>query len=258
MTKTEQQHREDIVRVGRLVFEKGWVASNDGNISIRLGPDRMLATPAGINKGMLVPEDLLVCDLEGNKLTGFREPTSEILMHLTIYKMRPDVEAVVHAHPPVATGYALAGRPLNLGVLPEVIVALGAVPLAEYGLPGTPALSEGMMPYLANYDALLLANHGVVAYGDGVYRAFFRMDTVEHSARINLVAELLGGPRVLPRNEIQKLFDARDRYGVKSRNRYEPGWPLALQDLPDAKDKIVMSREELLSLIDDALKVRGK
>ena len=258
MSKTESQHRDDIVRIGRLVFDKGWVASNDGNISIRLGPDRMLATPAGINKGMLAPEDLLVCDLEGNKLTGFRQPTSEILMHLTIYKMRPDVHAVVHAHPPVATGYAVAGRPLNLGVQPEVIVALGAVPLAEYGLPGTAALSEGMMPYLANYDALLLANHGVVAYGDDVYRAFFRMDTVEHSARINLVAELLGGPKVLPRNEIQKLFDARDRYGVKSKNRYEPGWPLASQDLPDAKDKIVMSREELLHLIDEALKVRGR
>jgi L-fuculose-phosphate aldolase len=257
MSKTEHQQREDIVRVGRLMFDKGWIASNDGNISIRLDDRRMLATPAGINKGMLTCEDLLICDLEGNKLEGFRQPTSEILMHLTIYKMRPDVRAVVHAHPPVSTGYAVAGRPLNLGVLPEVIVALGAVPLAQYGLPGTPALSDGMMPYLANYDALLLANHGVVAYGDDVFRAFFRMDTVEHSARISLVAELLGGPKVLPRNEIQKLFESRDRYGVKSRNRYEPGWPLSAQDLPEDRDKIVMSREELLSLIDEALKVRG-
>jgi L-fuculose-phosphate aldolase len=115
-----------------------------------------------------------------------------------------------------------------------------------------------MMPYLANYDALLLANHGVVAYGDELFRAFFRMDTVEHSARINLVAELLGGPRLLSRNDIQKLFDARGRYGVKSKNRYEPGWPLAAQDVPDAEDKIVMSRKELLQLIDEALKVRGR
>jgi L-fuculose-phosphate aldolase len=258
MPKTEQQHRDDIVRVGRLVFEKGWVASNDGNISVRLESSRMLATPAGISKGMLSPDDLIVSDLEGNKISGNRQPTSEILMHLTIYKMRPDVNAVVHAHPPVATGYALAGRPLNLGLLPEVIVALGAVPLAAYGLPGTPALSEGMMPYLANYDALLLANHGVVSYGESLYRAFFRMDTVEHSARISLVAELLGGPNVLPRNEIQKLFDARERYGVKSRNRYEPGWPVAAQDLPDLQDKIVMSRQELLNLIDEALKVHGR
>src|SRR5262249_30637313 len=241
MSKTESQLRDEIVRVGRLMFEKGWVASNDGNISARLEQGRILATPAGISKGMLASEDLLICDLEGNKLTGFRQPTSEILMHLTIYKIRRDVQAVVHAHPPVATGYAVAGRPLNLGVLPEVIVALGAVPLCEYGLPGTPALSEGMMPYLANYDALLLANHGVVAYGDELLRAFFRMDIVEHSARINLVAELLGGPTLLPRNEIHKLFESRERYGVKSNNRYEPGWPIASQDVPDSEDKIVMS-----------------
>ena len=151
-----------------------------------------------------------------------------------------------------------AGRPLNMGVLPEVIVALGAVPLAEYGLPGTAALSETMMPYLANYDALLLANHGVVAYGDEPMRAFFRMDTVEHSARICLVAELLGGPKLLSRNEIQKLFDSRDRYGIKSRNRYEPGWPLAAQDVPDSDEKVTLSRRELLALIDDALKGRGR
>ena len=258
MSKTEAQYRDDIVRIGRLMFEKGWVASNDGNISQRMDGNRILATPAGVSKGMLTPDDLLICDLEGNKLAGHRQPTSEILMHLTIFKVRPDIMAVVHAHPPVATGYAVAGRPLNLGVLPEVIVALGAVPLAEYGLPGTPALSESMMPYLSNYDALLLANHGVVAYGDDLFRAFFRMDTVEHSARINLVAELLGGPRLLSRNDIQKLFDSRGRYGVKSKNRYEPGWPLAAQDVPESDEKIVMSRKELLSLIDESLKGRGR
>ena len=257
MSKTESQYRDDIVHVGRLMFDKGWVAANDGNITIRLDDRHILSTPAGISKGMLTPADLIICDLDGNKLAGEREATSEILMHLTIYKMRRDVRAVTHAHPPVATGFAVAGRPLNLGILPEVIVALGAVPLAEYGLPGTPALSEGMLPYLANFDALLLANHGVVSYGDDVYRAFFRMDVVEHTARIHLVAELLGGPKVLPRIEIQKLFDARGRYGVSSRNRYEPGWPMAEQDMPDRSEKIVMTREELLSVIDEALKLRG-
>jgi L-fuculose-phosphate aldolase len=257
MSKTEQEHRQDIVRVGRLMFEKGWIASNDGNISIRMDDRSILATPAGVSKGMISPDDLILCDMEGNQVSGEGRPTSEILMHLTIYRMRPDVHAVVHAHPPVATGFAVAGRPLNLGTLPEVIVALGAVPLAGYGVPGTPALSETLLPYLANYDAVLLANHGVTAYGADVFRAFFRMDTVEHFARITLVAELLGGPKVLPRLEIQKLFDARGRYGATSRNRYEPGWPLASEDLPDATDKIVMTREELLALIDEALKVRG-
>ena len=176
-------------------------------------------------------EDLIVCDLEGRKLAGERACTSEIGMHLTIYRMRPDVGAVVHAHPPTATGFAVAGRALNQGTLPEVILGLGCVPLAAYGLPGTPALSEGMVPHIPKYDALLLANHGAVAYGEDVFQAFFKLDTVEHFARIALVAELLGGPKVLPRAEIQKLFDARPRYGVKSRNRFEPGSPIAAEDL---------------------------
>src|SRR5438067_1561083 len=241
MSKSEQQHREDIVNIGRMMFDQGWIASNDGNITIRLAGERILATPAGISKGMLKPEDMIVCDLCGRRLEGVREPTSEILMHVTIYEARPDVRAITHAHPPFATGFAVAGRPLNEGICPEVIVALGAVPLAEYGLPGTSALSESMLPFVRNYDAILLANHGVVSYGDDVHRAFFRLDTVEHTARIALVAELLGGAKVLPRVEIQKLFEARGRYGVSSRNRYEPGWPLAAEDLPDPKEKIALT-----------------
>jgi L-fuculose-phosphate aldolase len=232
--ETEQKLRENIVRVGRLMFEKGWIAANDGNITIRLDDDRILATPSGVSKGMMRPKDLIVCNLEGRKLAGERACTSEIGMHLTIYQMRPDVHAVVHAHPPTATGFAVAGRALNLGVLPEVILGLGSVPLAEYGLPGTPALSAGMMPYIPKYDAMLLANHGAVAYGEDVFQAFFRLDTVEHSARIELVAAMLGGPKVLPRVEIQKLFEARSRYGLKSRNGFEPGSPIAAEDLAGA------------------------
>src|SRR5450755_4032108 len=142
IAKTEKEYRQDIVAVGKLVFDKGWVAANDGNISIRLGARKILCTCTGISKGMMTPDDLIICDLEGNKLEGTRERTSEIAMHLTIYQMRPDIRSVVHAHPPVATGYAVAGRPLNLALLPEVVVSLGCVPLAEYGLPGTPALTN--------------------------------------------------------------------------------------------------------------------
>jgi L-fuculose-phosphate aldolase len=229
--ETEQTLREKIVRIGRLMFEKGWIAANDGNITIRLDHERILATPAGVSKGMMRPEDLIVCDLDGRKLSGKRACTSEIGMHLVIYEMRPDVHAVVHAHPPFATGFAVAGRALDLGLLPEVVLNLGSVPLAEYGLPGTSALSAGMLPYIPEYDAMLLANHGAVAYGEDVFRAFFRLDTVEHFARITLVAELLGGPQALPRIEIQKLFDARFRYGVESRNRFEPGSPFSAEDL---------------------------
>ena len=231
MAKTEQQHRQDIVDVGKLVYQKGWVASNDGNISIRLDESRILCTCTGISKGMMTPGDLIVCDLAGEKLNGTRERTSEIAMHLAIYELRPDVMSVVHAHPVVATGFAVAGRPLNLALLPEVIVGLGCVPLAEYGTPGTPALTDSLRPYIPKYDAIMLSNHGLVCYGEDVYKAFFKMETVEHFARIALVAELLGGPKVLPKDEVDKLFCARSRYGIKSQNSREPGLPVVAEDL---------------------------
>ncbi len=257
MQKTEQQLREDIVQVGRLMFEKGWVAANDGNISIRLDEERLLATPTGISKGMMRTEDMIVCNIHGDKLCGQRECTSEMGMHLAIYEKRPDIRAVVHAHPPVATGFAAAGRALNLALLPEVVISLGSVPLADYGLPGTPALTEGMMPYIPKYDAMLMANHGAVAYGEDVIQAYSKMEVVEHFARITLVAELLGGPKALPRVEVQKLFDSRTRYKVQSKNRFEPGSPMTAEDIPDTSEKIEITREQLLSIIDEALKVRG-
>jgi L-fuculose-phosphate aldolase len=231
MPKTEDEHRAELVRVCRLIYEKGWVAMNDGNVSIRLNDDRILCTPTGISKGMLELDDIIVCDFEGHKLCGHRERTSEIAMHNTIYSLRPDVCSVVHAHPPVATGFATAGRALDKALLPEVIIQLGAVPLAPYGLPGTPALSQGMLPLIPQYDALLLENHGCTAYGRDVWEAFFRMEIVEHFARITFVAEMLGGARPLPRDEVEKLFAARQRYNVRSRASMEPGMPLVAEDL---------------------------
>lgn len=257
MLQTEPQLSDAILRVGRLCYERGWIAASDGNVSIRLAEDRILVTPAGMCKGMLECGDLVICDLDGNCISGERKPSTELAMHLTVYHMRADVRAVVHAHPPVATGFAAAGRELNIGMLPEVIVRLGSVPLARYGTPGTPELSEGMKPYVPSYDALLLANHGAVAWGDDPLQAFFRMETVEHFARIALVAHLLGGPRALPRAEIEKLFAARARYGVKSNSRFEPGAPLCAEDLPEetaASEKIELTREQLAALLDEAVR----
>jgi L-fuculose-phosphate aldolase len=235
MGKTELEHREDMVRVCRLIYEKGWAAMNDGNVSIRLGDDRILCTPTGVSKGMLSADELIACDMAGNKVEGKRDRTSEITMHLTVYSMRPDVQSVVHAHPPVATGFATAGRALDKALLPEVIVQLGAVPLAAYGLPGTPALSEGMLPYIPRYDALLLENHGCTSYGRDVWEAFFRMEMVEHLARITFVAEMLGGARPLPREEVEKLFAARARYNVTSHSGMEPGMPVVAEDLLESQ-----------------------
>ena len=256
--KTEREHRQDIVEIGRLVHQKGWVAANDGNITIRLDQDRILATPTGTCKGMMSPDDLIVVDTQGNKISGRKEQTSELAMHLTIYRMRPDIRSVLHAHPPVATGFASAGRPLNLALLPEVIIGLGCVPLADYGLPGTDALTEPLLPFIPKYDAVLLGNHGVTCWGEDVYKAFFRMETVEHFARIALVAELLGGPKVLPQVEVDKLFESRTRYGVKGKAGAVPGCPVVAEDYqPDGQERFYVTRDELVALVEEALKARG-
>ena len=261
----ESHLREQILRVGRLLFDRGWIAASDGNVSARLPDGGILVTPAGVCKGMLEYSDLVICDLDGRKIAGTRSPSTELEMHLTVYRMREDVSGVVHAHPPAATGFAASGRELNVGFLPEVIVRLGSVPVARYGTPGTPALSEGMMPHVASYDAVLLANHGAVAWGEDPMQAFFRMDTVEHYARVTLIAHLLGGPRPLPRAEIAKLFEARARYGVKSNSRFEPGAPLCAEDLQQCVQgqngslppKYELPPDQLMAAIEEALKVRG-
>jgi len=256
MAKTEREYRQDIIDVGRLVFQKGWVAANDGNITIRLDQDRILATPTQICKGMMDHDDLIVVDMKGRKIEGRRECTSEIAMHLTVYEMRPDIRSVVHAHPPVATGYATAGKALNLALLPEVIIGLGCVPLADYGLPGTPELTKPMLPLIPKYDAIMMGNHGAVCYGKDVYTAFFKMETVEHFARISFVAEMLGGPKVLPRTEVDKLLDARTRYGVKAKVAGEPGCPVAAEEVGQ-EERFYVTRQELIALVDEALRARG-
>ena len=257
MVKTEREHRQDIVHVGQLIYQKGWIAANDGNISVRLDHERILCTPTGVSKGMMHPDDLIVVDMQGKKIEGRKERTSEIEMHLTVYRLRPDIRAVVHTHPPVATGFAAAGKPLNLALLPEVIIGLGCVPLADYGLPGTPELTKPMLPLIPRYDAIMMGNHGVVCYGEDVYKALFRMETVEHFARISLVAELLGGPRVLPKEEVQKLVESRTRYGIPGRAVAEPGCPVAAEDVKGSPERFEVTREELMALIDEALRLRG-
>ena len=257
MSKSERELRQDIVEIGRLVYQKGWVAANDGNITVRLDADHILATPTGVSKGMMHIDDLIIVDKCGAKIEGRKECTSEIMMHCTIYSMRPDVHSVVHAHPPVSTGFATAGRPLDRALLPEVIIGLGYVPLAAYGLPGTPELTEPMLPYIPKYDAIMMGNHGLVSYGADAYKAFFNMETVEHFARIALVAELLGGPKVLPKTEVEKLLDSRTRYGVKSRNGAQPDCPVTAEDLDSADDRTHLTRSELIDLVDEVLKARG-
>ena len=208
--------RRDIVEVGRRLWTRGFVASNDGNISVRLDADRLLVTPASVSKGFMSPDMMVVTDLEGRLIAGApgRVPSSEILMHLVAYQQRPDVGAVVHAHPPLSTGFAVAGIPLDRAVLAEVVTTLGSIPIADYGTPSTRELADAVAPYVKAHDGLLLANHGALALGRDLFSAYYKMETIEHFARISLVARLLGRERLLSREEVERLQDLRGRYGI--------------------------------------------
>lgn len=223
----EAAARADILKIGLFLHQKSLVAASDGNISVRLGDGRILATPTSMSKGLMQADDLVVTDMEGRKLEGRRNPSSEMAMHLLIYQLRPEVEGVVHAHPPAATGFAASGIPLNQALLAEVVLALGCIPLAEYGTTGTPELSATLRPLIPHYDAILMANHGVVTYGDDVWKAYFKMETVEHFARIALVTHILGRQNLLDSEQVGKLLEARQRYeGVTSAAALAPNCPV--------------------------------
>ncbi len=213
----EHQSRKAIVKIGAMLHERGFIAACDGNLSVRLDRHRVLVTPTAMSKGMMKPADLVIVDMNGRKLEGRREVTSEIGMHLLIYRMRPDVHGVVHAHPRTATGFAAAGLALDQPLVCEVVIGLGQIPLAPYGTPGTPELAATLEPLIPDYDAILMANHGVVTYGADLQSAYMKMETVEHFAQIALVSHLLGRQRPLEGEEVEKLVVARSKYqGVKS------------------------------------------
>ena len=208
--------RADIVEVGRRMYARGYTASNDGNISVRLGSDRLLMTPKSVCKGFMTPEMMCITDLEGRKLQGDRDPSSEMLMHLEVYRQRPDVQAVVHAHPPTATGFAVAGIPLDRAVLAEVLTTLGSIPIAEYATPSTTELPQAVRKYIKAHDGMLLANHGALTVGGDLYGAYYKMETIEHFAKISLVARLLGRENLLSREEVTRLQGLRGSYGIKA------------------------------------------
>lgn len=210
--KNLEAKRVEIVKIGRWLHTKGFVAAMDGNISARVNGGMILATPTCISKGMMEPEDLVLVDLDGNKIEGRREVSSEIQMHVMIYRMRPEICGVVHAHPPTATGFAAAGLALDQALVSEIVVALGSVPLANYGTPGTPELLEALEPFVPGNQAILMANHGAVTYAEDVLHAYMHMETVEHFAKISLVAHLLGRRELLSDQNVDKLRAVRQKY----------------------------------------------
>src|SRR5690242_7860941 len=199
-TRLEEQVRAEIVEAGRRMFDRGFVASNDGNISARLDEKRLMTTPKSVSKGFMTPDMMVVVDYDGNKVSGDRDASSELPMHLEIYRNRPDVNGVVHAHPPTATGFAVAGIPLTRAVLAEVITTLGSIPIAEYATPSTEELPAAVRKYVKAHDGLLLANHGALALAGDVMSAYYRMETIEHFAKISLVARTLGRENLLSRD----------------------------------------------------------
>jgi L-fuculose-phosphate aldolase len=214
MSRIEEQLRADIVEAGRRLYARAYIASNDGNISARLDDTRLITTPKGVSKGFMTPDMMVVVDHDGHKLAGDRDASSELPMHLEIYRNRPDVNAVVHAHPPLATGFAVAGIPLTRAVLAEVITTLGSIPIAEYGTPSTAELPEAVRKYIKAHDGMLLANHGAVTCGPSVMAAYYKMETIEHFAKISLVARLLGREHLISRGEVERLQGLRGVYGI--------------------------------------------
>jgi len=210
--KDERKIREEIVELATRCYHRDLLVAGDGNISVRVSPTRIIATPSGVSKGWMKPEMMVVVDLDGKSLEPSEySVSSEWPMHRVIYQARPDIHAVVHAHPPFATGFAVAGLSLDKAILSEVILTLGCVPLATYGTPSTRELTDAIEPYLQYHDALLMANHGAVAFAETLEKAYNKLETLEHTCKISFIARSLGNENTIPARAVEKLFEIRER-----------------------------------------------
>jgi L-fuculose-phosphate aldolase len=270
----EQTARREIVRVGQLMYERSYVVSSDGNVSVRLDDGRIVATPTMTCKGRMTEDSLAVTDISGKPLSD-KKASSELAMHLLIYREREDVRAVCHAHPPHGTAFAVAGLAIDQPILSEVILTLGCVPLAEYGTPSTEELTAAMQPLVKHHNALLMANHGAVAYGADLWQAFDRLETLEHTAKIAILSRMLGGSKNLPAAAIEKLINVREAAGYLGENArcqacgylHETQLACSTGERPaagrDARaaasngaGKIALTREELVELLSQAALLR--
>lgn len=215
MKQNIQALRKEIVEAGKRVYDRGYVASNDGNISARIDDERILITPTGVSKGFMKPEDLIIVDMEGKLVNGKKKQSSESNMHIQIYNDRPDVLSVCHAHPPYSTGFAVAGIPLDKMLLPEVVISLGIIPVVEYGTTGTDELYGMISKYIKDYDAFLLANHGALTVGTSVTNAYHKMETLEHAAHIEFIARQIGKVKELNKKQTEQLIGLREKFGIR-------------------------------------------
>ena len=218
--QNEYEIKKEMCEIGRRVYNRGMVAANDGNFSVKLNDHEFLCTPTGVSKGFMTPEYICKVDENGNVLQankGFR-PSSEIKMHMRVYRERPDVQSVVHAHPLYATTFAIAGIPLTQPIMPEAVIALGCVPIAKYGTPSTMEIPDAVEPYLQHFDAVLLENHGALAYSDSLLSAYHKMESLEFYARLLWQSMQIGGPQELNDEQVQRLYELRRQMGLPGKH----------------------------------------
>lgn len=260
----ESAARKQIVEVGKLLYDRNYVVAFDGNVSIRLDENRVLATPTMTSKGRMTEDCLAITDMDGKALND-KKASSELAMHLLIYKMRPDIRAVCHAHPPHGTAFAVAGLAIDKPILSEVVLTLGCVPLTGYGTPSTDELTEAMKPFVGVHNALLMANHGAVAYGTHLWEAYDRLETLEHTAKIAILAKALGGANDLPPEAIEKLIEIREKAGFlgeaarcQACGYLHDGKVAGVNcevSAPSKGAKLAFTREELIDLLSQAAKI---
>ena len=217
---SEFEIKKQICDIGKRIYNRNMVAANDGNISVKLNDNEFLCTPTGVSKGFMTPEYICKVDAEGNVIqaNGNFKPSSEIKMHMRVYKHRPDVNAVVHAHPIYATSFAIAGIPLTQPIMPEAVIALGCVPIAEYGTPSTDEIPDAVEKYLQYYDAVLLESHGALTYSDSLLAAYHKMESVEFYAELLFKARQLGGPKEFSEERVQQLYEIRRKFGMSGKH----------------------------------------
>lgn len=217
---SEYEIKKQMCEIGKRIYDRGMVASNDGNISVKLNDNEFLCTPTGVSKGFMTPEFICKVDASGKVLQAYEgfKPSSEIKMHMRVYKERPDVKSVVHAHPLYATSFAIAGIPLTQPIMPEAVIALGCVPIAEYGTPSTEEIPDAVSKYLQHFDAVLLANHGALSFSDSLLNAYHKMESVEFYARLLYQSKMLGGPKELSEEQVQRLYEIRRQFGMKGKH----------------------------------------
>jgi L-fuculose-phosphate aldolase len=218
----EYKLKEQICEIGRRVYAKGFAAANDGNISVRLSDREVLCSPTMMSKGFLKPEDMCVVDYEGKQLRGTRKRSSEILLHLAVYKHRPDVQAVVHCHPPHATAFAVAGVPIPQCILPEVEVFLGEVPTAIYETPGTQKFADTIVPHLKSSNTIILANHGTVTFGPDLEKAYWNSEIIDAYCRILILARQLGNVNYFSDGQTKELLDLKKKLGYDDIRFHKP------------------------------------